>query len=158
MEFTGNETFTIELTTEELGYIFLALEGLQTCINHYGFTAEQKKEFIEKIDNIDQKIADVMGIDLEEGKRLNEIVRNIKTCLTEHTQLSPRTKDSKKHETFTIELTTGELGYIFVALEGLQTCVNHYGFTAEQKKKFIEKIDNIDQKIADVMGIDLEEG
>lgn len=67
MEFTGNETFTIELTAEEFGYIALALQGLQTYTDHYGFTTEQKKEFIEKTDNIAQKIADTMGIDLEEG-------------------------------------------------------------------------------------------
>lgn len=67
MEFTGNETFTIELTAEEFGYIALALRGLQTYTDHYGFTTEQKKEFIEKTDNIAQKIADTMGIDLEEG-------------------------------------------------------------------------------------------
>ncbi len=65
MEFTGNETFAIELTAEEFGYIALALQGLQTYTDHYGFTPEQKKEFIEKTDNIAQKIADVMGIDLE---------------------------------------------------------------------------------------------
>lgn len=64
MEFTGNETFTIELTTEELGYIALALQGLQTNTRHYGFTPEQTKKFIEKTDNIAQKIADTMGIDL----------------------------------------------------------------------------------------------
>lgn len=64
MEFTGNETFAIELTTEELGYIALALQGLQANTRHYGFTPEQTKEFIEKTDNIAQKIADVMGIDL----------------------------------------------------------------------------------------------
>ena len=67
MEFTGNETFTIELTAEEFGYIALALQNLQTYTVHYCFTAEQKKEFIEKTDNIAQKIADTMGIDLEEG-------------------------------------------------------------------------------------------
>lgn len=64
MEFTGNEKFTIELTAEEFGYITLALQGLQTYVDRYGFTTEQKKEFIEKTDNIAQKIADVMGIDL----------------------------------------------------------------------------------------------
>lgn len=64
MEFTGNETFTIELTAEEFGYITLALQGLQAYTNRYGFTDEQRKEFIEKTDNIAQKIADVMGIDL----------------------------------------------------------------------------------------------
>lgn len=68
MEFTGNETFTIELTAEEFGYIALALQGLQTYTDRYGFTAEQKKEFIEKTGNIAQKIADVMGIDLEEDR------------------------------------------------------------------------------------------
>ena len=68
MEFTGNETFTIELTAEEFGYIALALQGLQTYTDRYGFTAEQKKEFIEKAGNIAQKIADVMGIDLEEDR------------------------------------------------------------------------------------------
>lgn len=67
MEFTRNETFTIELTAEEFGYIALALQSLQTYTDHYGFTAEQKKEFIEKTGNIAQKIADTMGIDLEEG-------------------------------------------------------------------------------------------
>lgn len=67
MEFTGNEKFTIELTAEEFGYIAFALQSLQTYTDHYGFTAEQKKELIEKTDNIAQKIADVMGIDLEEG-------------------------------------------------------------------------------------------
>lgn len=64
MEFTGNEKFTIELTTEELGYIALALQGLQANTRHYGFTPEQTKGFIEKTDNIAQKIADTMGIDL----------------------------------------------------------------------------------------------
>ena len=64
MEFTGNETFTIELTTEELVYIALALQGLQANTRHYGFTPEQTKEVIEKTDNIAQKIADTMGIDL----------------------------------------------------------------------------------------------
>ena len=64
MEFTGNETFTIELTTEELGYIALSLQGLQANTRHYGFTPEQTKEFIKKTDNIAQKIADTMGIDL----------------------------------------------------------------------------------------------
>ena len=64
MEFTGNEKFTIELTAEEFGYITLALQGLQIYTNRYGFTDEQRKEFIEKTDNIVQKIADVMGIDL----------------------------------------------------------------------------------------------
>ena len=64
MEFTGNETFTIELTTEEFVYIALALQGLQANTRHYGFTPEQTKEFIEKTDNIAQKIADTMGIDL----------------------------------------------------------------------------------------------
>ena len=64
MEFTGNEKFTIELTTEELVYIALALQGLQANTRHYGFTPEQTKEFIEKTDNIAQKIADTMGIDL----------------------------------------------------------------------------------------------
>lgn len=64
MEFTGNETFTIELTTEELVYIALALQGLQANTRHYGFTPKQTKEFIEKTDNIAQKIADTMGIDL----------------------------------------------------------------------------------------------
>ena len=64
MEFTGNKKFTIELTTEECGYIALALQGLQTYTNHYGFTDEQRKEFIEKTDGIAQKIADAMGIDL----------------------------------------------------------------------------------------------
>lgn len=69
MEFTGNEIFTIELTAEEFGYIALALQGLQAYTDRYGFTPEQKKEFIEKTDNIAQKIADVMGIDLTaEGK------------------------------------------------------------------------------------------
>ena len=63
MEFTGNEKFTIELTAEKFGYIILALQSLQTCTNRYGFTDEQRKEFIEKTDNIAQKIADVMGID-----------------------------------------------------------------------------------------------
>ena len=66
MEFTGNEKFTIELTAEELTYIAIALQDLQTYADRYGFTAEEKKEFIEKIDNIAQKIADVMGIDLTE--------------------------------------------------------------------------------------------
>ena len=64
MEFTGNEKFTIELTAEEFGYITLALQGLQANTRHYGFTPEQTKEFIEKTDNIAQKIADTMGIDL----------------------------------------------------------------------------------------------
>lgn len=44
----------------------LALESLQENTRYYGFTPEQTKEFIEKTDNIAQKIADVMGIDLEE--------------------------------------------------------------------------------------------
>lgn len=66
MEFTGNETFTIELTADEFGYIALALQGLQTYTDYYGFTAEHKKKLIEKTNNIAQKIADVMGIDLEE--------------------------------------------------------------------------------------------
>lgn len=61
MEFTGNEKFTIELTAEEIGYITLALQGLQTYTN---LSAEQRRELIEKTDNIAQKIADVMGIDL----------------------------------------------------------------------------------------------
>ena len=64
MEFTGNEKFTIELTAEEFGYITLALQGLRAYTSRYGFTDEQRKEFIEKTDNIAQKIADVMGIDL----------------------------------------------------------------------------------------------
>lgn len=71
---TGNEKFTAEFTSEELGYIALALQSLQTYTDHYGFTPEEKKKFIEDIDNIAQKIADTMGIDLEERPD-NEFIR-----------------------------------------------------------------------------------
>ena len=72
MEFTGNEKFTAEFTSEELGYLALGLQTLVQSMQIAAFksndveTYDYYKQTQEKTDALAQKIADIMGIELEE--------------------------------------------------------------------------------------------
>lgn len=72
MEFTGNEKFTAEFTSEELGLFALGLQTLVQTMQMAAFKSndvevyDHFKQTQEKTDALAQKIADIMGVDLEE--------------------------------------------------------------------------------------------
>lgn len=69
---TGNEKFTAEFTSEELGFFALGLQALVQTMQMAAFKSndvqvyDHFKQTQEKADALAQKIADIMGVDLEE--------------------------------------------------------------------------------------------
>lgn len=72
MEFTGNEKFAAEFTSEELGFFMLGLQTLVHTMQMAAFNSndvklyDHYKQTDEKASALVQKIADIMNIDLEE--------------------------------------------------------------------------------------------